>query len=390
MTSQTQTSAKTTKDGLNNGGLPNSNTARPSDSNPGSATEEALMAAERLFGCKIIRQQNPEGRVTFIIATDNGQKLDFDEKGNVFIGAAKVGEDEDGGNMTLRAWGDLTLKVGGKLNLEIENFLDQDKPISITSYGDVNVESIDGHMALGGKNVTVTATNDLTLKGNSIKLQAGEPDQSGACSGTIERAAGKITTKCAFQELECSGQKKETVKGHYTIDMKDDKRSLYSLDTNGHVEIKATGDGILDFGGKFKHKIGGKLSTPIPKVSGDSYQLTVDLGNTATTITKGNHTETLTKGNYDRTLTSGNFTDTITDGNVTRTIGKALTDTITKGYTLTYKDLTETNKGNEIINVTGTSTHDSKGVKTFTSQGIMTIESSSILNIKGTQIFLNS
>ena len=390
MTSQTQTSAKNTKDALNNGGLPTSNTSRGTDSNPGSATEEALMAAERLFGCKIIRQQNPEGRVTFIIATDNGQKLDFDEKGNVFIGAAKVGEDEDGGNMTLRAWGDLTLKVGGKLNLEIENFLDQDKPISITSYGDVNVEAVDGHMALGGKNVTVTADNDLTLKGNSIKLQAGEPDQSGACSGTIERSAGKITTKCAFQELECSGQKKETVKGHYTIDMKDDKRSLFSVDCNGHMKLKASCDVNFDFGGKFAHKIGGKQSTPIPTVSGDSYQLTVDLGDTSFTSTKGNHTETFTKGNYERTLTKGNFTDTITDGNVTRTIGKALSDTITKSYTLAYKDLNETNTGNEIINVEGTSTHDSKGIKTFSSKGMMNIESQAILNINGTQIFLNS
>ena len=76
----TPTNSLPTKDGLNNGGLPTSNTSRGTDSNPGSATEEALMAAERLFGCKIIRQQNPEGRVTFIIATDNGQKLDFDEK----------------------------------------------------------------------------------------------------------------------------------------------------------------------------------------------------------------------------------------------------------------------------------------------------------------------
>ena len=87
--------------------------------------------AERLFGCKIIRQVNPEGRVTFILCTDNGQKLDFDEKGNVFLGAAKVGQDEDGGNITIRPYGDLTLKLGGKLNLEIENMLIEEKPVSI-------------------------------------------------------------------------------------------------------------------------------------------------------------------------------------------------------------------------------------------------------------------
>ena len=156
------------------------------------------------------------------------------------------------------------------------------------------------------------------------------------------------------------------------------------------MKLKASCDVNFDFGGKFAHKIGGKQSTPIPTVSGDSYQLTVDLGDTSFTSTKGNHTETFTKGNYERTLTKGNFTDTITDGNVTRTIGKALSDTITKSYTLAYKDLNETNTGNEIINVEGTSTHDSKGIKTFSSKGMMNIESQAILNIKGTQIFLNS
>ncbi len=386
--SQTSESAKTTKDGLNNGGLPNSNTARPSDSNPGSAVEEALMAAERLFGCKILRQVNPEGRITFILCTDNGQKLDFDEKGNVFIGAAKVGEDEDGGNMTLRAFGDLTLKVGGKLNLEIENFLDEDKPISITSFGDVNVESVDGHVAMKGKNVTITADSDLTLKGNAIKLQAGEPDQTGACSGTIERSAGKITTKCAFQELECSGQKKETVKGHYTIDMKDDKRSLYSLDTNGHVEIKASCDGIFDFGGKFKHKIGGKLSTPIPKVKGDSYSLTVDTGNTSFTSTKGNHTIELTKGNWERTLSEGNFTDTIT-GNSERTITKSLTDNITKSWKIDYKDLNLTNTGNEVRTISGDSTTTVSKKYSLTSTEIMSLTSSANVIIDGAKIMLN-
>ena len=387
--SQTAQSAQTTKDGLNNGGLPTSTTSRGTDSNPGSAVEEAVMAAERLFGCKILRQQNPEGRVTFILCTDNGQKLDFDEKGNVFIGASKVGEDEDGGNMTLRSWGDMTLKVGGKLNIEIENFLDQDKPISITSYGDVNVESIDGNVALGGKNVTVSATNDLTLKGNSIKLQAGEVDATGSCSGTIERAAGKIATKCSFLRNEVSGEKKDIVKGHYTIDMKDDKRSLFSVDCNGHMKLKASCDVNFDFGGKFKHKIGGKLSTPMPTVQGDSYQLSVDLGNTSFTSTKGNHTETFTKGNLSRTITSGNVTDTITDGNVTRTIGKAMTFTITKGYTLAYKDLVETNTGNETVTVSGFSTHSSTGVKTISSQEILSITSAKVMTLSGTQIFLN-
>ena len=62
MTSQTQTSVNNYKDQVNNGdGLPKNDgkNQKASDSNPGSAVEEALMGAERLFGCKIIRQVTP-------------------------------------------------------------------------------------------------------------------------------------------------------------------------------------------------------------------------------------------------------------------------------------------------------------------------------------------
>ena len=59
----TQESVTNYKTSVATSGLPKneSSNSEASSSNPGSATEEALMAAERLFGCKIIRQVNPEG-----------------------------------------------------------------------------------------------------------------------------------------------------------------------------------------------------------------------------------------------------------------------------------------------------------------------------------------
>ena len=385
MTSQTQTSAKTTKDGLNNGGLPNSNTARPSDSNPGSATEEALMAAERLFGCKIIRQQNPEGRVTFILATDNGQKLDFDEKGNVFIGAAKVGEDEDGGNMTLRAWGDLTLKVGGKLNLEIENFLDQEKPISIKSFGDVNVESVDGAVSLKGKNVSVRATNDLNLVGQKVNIQGGNGG-----GGAVSVVGNTFKTDTTFINNTVTGGITQNVTGEYTIRQILDPRSSFNFTSAGHMKFKVVGDMSAEVTGKLGANVVGTPGKPVSTaIQSDACSLKVMQGNTSFTSVAGNHTNTFTSGNVTNTISAGNLTETIT-GNHTETITKKLTQTVTEDVTQTWsKNLTRTLAGNETKTISGMSTNTITGNYTLTTQGIGTITASGNMIIRGAMIMLN-
>ena len=384
MTSQTQTSVNNYKDQVNSDGLPKNDgkNQKAADSNPGSAVEEALMGAERLFGCKIIRQVNPEGRVTFILCTDNGQKLDFDEKGNVFLGAAKVGQDEDGGNITIRPYGDLTLKLGGKLNLEIENMLNEEKPVSIKCFGDVNIESTDGHLAMKGKNVSVRSDGDLNLFGQNIKMQAGDGG-----GGALSVTAGNIKTVSSFIENETSGWFQK-VKGEYTIRQVEDRRAIFNINTLGHLKIQSIGDCSVKHGGRFSHMIGGIVPKP-PTVTGkDAYSILVAKGDTSWTSTAGNHTELFTAGNLTKTMSAGNLTQTVT-GNYTRATTKDLTETATKSYTLAYMDGKTTAGGNQVTDVTGNLTQTTKGNLSHIKTGMATIKASGNMTIGGAIINLN-
>tara|TARA_B100001094_G_C18186494_1_gene804124 strand:- start:74 stop:1225 length:1152 start_codon:yes stop_codon:yes gene_type:complete len=382
--SKSSESLLNTQKGFLDGKMPTNQgeNSKPTDNNPGSATQQELMAAERLLGVKIIRQQNPEGRITFILATDNGQKLDFDEKGNVFLGAAKVGDDETGGNVTLRSWGDLTLKVGGKLNLEVENFIDEEKPISIKVGGDCNIEAVDGHLALKGKNVSVRADADLNLFGNNIKMQAGD---NGA--GALSVTAGTISTESSFIENVTSGWFQK-VKGEYTIRQVEDPRASFNINTLGHLKIQSIGDCKVSHGGRFQHLIGGIVPKPPTVTSKDAYSVFVSKGDTSFTSTAGNHTELFTAGNVTKTMSAGNLTQTVT-GNVTRASTKDITETATKNYTLAYLDGKTTVGKSQVNTVTENLTQTTGGNLSHIITGMATIRASGNMTIGGAMIFLN-
>ena len=59
--SKSSESLLNTKKGFLDGKMPTNQgkNDKPTDNNPGSATQQELMAAERLLGVKIIRQVNP-------------------------------------------------------------------------------------------------------------------------------------------------------------------------------------------------------------------------------------------------------------------------------------------------------------------------------------------
>ena len=142
----------------------------PPDTAPSSATNPALMSKTRLLGTKEMRHLNDENKATYLLATDNGQSIYMDETGNIFIGSAKVGEDEQGGQIILRSQGDMILKCGGRMVIEIENFLKAEKPLSLKIGGDINIESVAHTVHLSGKNVNVHADQELHLSGEKLSL----------------------------------------------------------------------------------------------------------------------------------------------------------------------------------------------------------------------------
>ena len=56
---------------------------------PHSGTQRTS-SANKLNGVKEMKAQNEEGRVTYIVCTDNGQSLNMDETGNIFLGCEKL------------------------------------------------------------------------------------------------------------------------------------------------------------------------------------------------------------------------------------------------------------------------------------------------------------
>ena len=161
---------------VSNGGLPDGSEGlnQPSVKTPPHSGTQRTSSAEKLNGVKEMKAQNEEGRVAYIICTDNGQSLNMDETGNIFLGCGKIGDDESGGGISVRPHGQMIVKVGDSLNIEVENKQDQEKPLSLKVYGDINMEAVGGDVHMSGNNVNITAKTDLHLKGSKVLLQGGD------------------------------------------------------------------------------------------------------------------------------------------------------------------------------------------------------------------------
>ena len=196
---------------VNNGGLPTGDGLnKPIPTPPHSGTQRTS-SANKLNGVKEMKAQNEDGRVTYIVCTDNGQSLNMDETGNIFLGCGKIGDDESGGNMTVRPHGSMFVKVGDALNIEIENGQNQDKPLSVTVFGDINMEAKGGDLHMSGSNVNISAGNEMNLEAPKLALTNGK-----AC-GTVKITGGTIKHEAVFIKDEITGSVSQNVFGEYTI-----------------------------------------------------------------------------------------------------------------------------------------------------------------------------
>lgn len=351
---------------------------------PPHSAGQRTTSVDKINGCKVTKALNEDGRATLIIATDNGQTINCDETGNIFIGCGKIGDDETGGQITLRPQGDMTVKVGGKLSMEVENLLDEDKPLSVVAYGDINVESSGGDVFLKGQNVSIRALKDLNLIGEKVNIQGGD-----AAGGTVAIAANKFASDVTFIENTVSGGVTNNVLGQITDRQILDPRSLRSITSSGHMKITAAGDLSIDVGGKMEVNVAGTPPKPIPTVKNpSSFSLSIAQGNVTHTIAAGNLTEKYTgnvttaiEGNVTEQIT-GNLTESAT-GNYTNTIEGNSTESITGNYTNAIT-------GNYTNTVTGNSTETFTGAYTATYSGSRVENGAGIVTISGTTITINS
>ena len=369
---------KVTSDGLPSGEGLNETIPTP----PHSGTQRTS-SANKLNGVKEMKAQNEDGRVTYIVCTDNGQSLNMDEMGNIFLGCGKIGDDESGGQMTVRPHGQMIVKVGDTLSIEVENGQDQEKPLSLTVFGDINMEAKGGDLHMSGSNVNISAGNEMNLEAPKLALTNGK-----AC-GTVKITGGTIKHEAVFIKDEITGSVSQNVFGEYTIRQLLDPRASFNLISSGAFNVTAGGDMSVNALARAEVFVAGLPARPIPTAkSPNAFTFTVGTGNSLVSFKAGNIITDIRGGNHTHT-TTGNSTSTIT-GNQTKTISGNHTST----YSGTFN---ETVSGNTTLTNSGTYTQTITGVHTLTSNaqythnitGLASILSKGVMTISGTQINLN-
>ena len=352
----------------------------PPNTAPSSATNPALMAKTRLLGTKEMRHLNDELRATYLLATDNGQSIYMDETGNVFIGSAKVGEDEQGGQIILRSQGNMVLKVGGRLLIEIENLLDEEKPLSLKIGGELNIESTGNTVNIHGKNVKVSADQELHLAGEKVSIEAGKG------AGNLEMICGSFAMENTNADIKSSGPWKHELESNYELHQNHLKGTMH-FNSRGVIDIRSTDSMKLDVGGRLHVDVGGVgkwPNTPAPH----SFKLTAKTGDASMEFTDGkmdltvgkNFTETI-RGNNTQTIT-GNHTFTQNGTTATETYSGDLMTTVTKDWSqlVTVNSLIKSDGTFNMMGI-GATQLSSQSTLNLTSQGAMTLYSSGIINI---------
>lgn len=356
---------------------------KPAVKTPPHSGTQRTSSADKVNGVKVIKAQNEEGRVTYIVCTDNGQSINMDETGNIFIGCGKIGDDENGGQLTARPHGAMTVKVGDTLSIEVENKLDEEKPLSLKVFGDINMEAVGGDVHMAGNNVNITAKTDLHLKGSKVLLQGGD-----GAGGAVEIVANTFKTDTVFINNTVSGAVTQNVFGEYTIRQLLDPRASFNIISSGAMNITSGGDFSLNGAGRAEVLIAGLPPKPIPTAkSPAAFTLSVGTGNALMNLGAGNLNQSVA-GALTQAVTGaitstfdGNIVSSF-KGNVTRDYKGTMIDNVDGNVTTTYK-------GNYIQNVTGSHTVTSSGQFTHNITGIASILAQGVMTISGAQIYLN-
>jgi len=352
----------------------------PPNTAPSSATNPAWMSKSRLLGTKELRHLNDENRATYLLATDNGQSIYMDETGNIFIGSAKIGEDEQGGQVIIRSQGNLVLKCGGRMLIEVENLLNEEKPLSLKIGGEINIESTGNQVSIHGKNVKVSADTDLTLSGEKVMIQAGKG------AGNFEVTCGEFAMDNTLANIQSSGPWKHTLESNYELYQNHLKGTMH-FNSRGVIDIRSTDSMKLDVGGRLHVDVGGVgkwPNTPAPH----SFKLTAKTGDAKMEFTEGkmdltvgkNYTETI-GGNNTQTIT-GNHTFTQSGSTATETYSGDLLTTVTKDWSqlVTVNSLIKS-EGTFNMMGTGATQLSSQSTLNLTSSSAMTLFSSGVINI---------
>ena len=189
-----------------------------------------------------------------------GAAIVMNHKGNIKLLTGKRTDVAGSGTLDIRTAGCNQLH-DGRTNIQYNpgGTENEGQAVNVLCYGDYVEQVIGAERHITATKVVITATEELSLNGQTIKIQA---------QGDIEMAAGAINTAQVNKKDIILGQRMSFGAGEAT-EMQFDPRSTQNLISPGNLNQKVLGDYQLTTGGVMNVKaIGGPGTLVKDRVAG--------------------------------------------------------------------------------------------------------------------------
>jgi len=183
---------------------------------------------------EIYERRLPDGLTSALRIDGPGDSaLSLDNKGNIRILTGKKTEVAGSGVLGIKTWGQQQLH-NERSNLQYcaggtEN---EGQALNVLCYGDYVEESIGSTRYIKAAKIEITATEELVLNGQTVKIQA---------QGDIEMAAASVTTAQVNKKDIILGQKMTFGAGEDT-DLQFDPRASRNVVSPGNIHHTIAGD----------------------------------------------------------------------------------------------------------------------------------------------------
>lgn len=221
---------------------------------------------------------NDDGDTQFKIISSDGKSITMAEDGSLIFTTAKREGDPLTGRFDVRSQGSTRFLIGESLLIEVENKNDvvaskdgdkkASKAFSLVVYGNVDITAHGGDINVKGKNISLNASNELTLNaGSKISMLSGkgkgQKDSTKTSSSTQSTEAeygGLIEMKSG--DLSIDGL---TVRQNSSVDYKivSHEGANIASETLANYGIQSPGSFTIDVAGDMAEMVGGLKRTEI-------------------------------------------------------------------------------------------------------------------------------
>ena len=222
------------------------------------------------------------------VGADNAMTFHNDGRITVMTGTRDPNLGAASGRLNINTFGGLHTHKG-KVNMtfsegtETKGKTSDGQALNIYCSGDYVEQTEGGERFIKAKTILIEATEDLVIKGGSVKIQS---------DSDIEMAGSAINTLQVNRKDIVLGQKMSFGAGEDTS-IQFDPRANHVIATLGHVSHLLAGDYKQYIGGVSNQTIGGTiLSAPMVLDRSASYNVKTLLGNTNFTTTAGAYIST--------------------------------------------------------------------------------------------------